>query len=182
MQSESNDNWIIFFWHTKFIFRAFRHNWKFTQKHFRFRFESCDRFRSAQSIFFFIHSLHRFIDSKSIFFADERFLSMKTSLIDSKIELSYSAKNVRNWLNSDLKFEISLIVFVDLLTIFEFEVFEEFFSESTELIDLAIFLSVKGKSLFLLKSSKIRTSVFDSYFVCRFYSLLWKSLTEWNQN
>ena len=104
------------------------------------------------------------------------------SLIDSKINLSYSVKNVRNWLNSDLRFEISLIVFVDLSTIFEFEFFEKLFSESAESIDLTIFLSVKKESLFFLKSSKIRTSVFDSYFVYRFYSLLWKPLIEWDQN
>ena len=148
MQSKSNDNWIIFFWHTKFIFRIFRHSWKFTQKQFRFRFEFCDRFKNAQSIFFFIHSLHRFIDSKSIFFADERFLNMKTNLIDSKIKLSYNVKNVRNWLNFDLKFEISLIVFVDLSTIFEFEFSEKLFSESAESIDLAIFLSIKKNRFF----------------------------------
>ena len=107
---------------------------------------------------------------------------MKTSLIDSKIKLSYSVKNVRNWLNSDLRFGISLIVFVDLSTIFEFEFSEKLLFESAESIDLAIFLSVKEKSLSLLKSSKIRTSVFDSYFVYRFYSLFWKSLIEWDQN
>ena len=70
------------------------------------------------------------------------------SLIDSKIELSYNAKNVRNWLNSDLEFEISLIVFVDLSTIFEFEFSEKLFSESAESIDLAIFLSIKKNRFF----------------------------------
>ena len=107
---------------------------------------------------------------------------MKTNLIDSKIKLSYNVKNVRNWLNSDLEFEIPLIVFVDLSTIFEFEFSEKFLSESAESTDLAIFLSVKKKSFSLLKSSKIRTSAFDSYSVYRFYSLFWKPLTEWDQN
>ena len=121
--------------------------------------------------FFFNHSFHKFIDSKSIYFVDERFLSIKINLTNSDKNLSYKVKNVRNWLNSDLKFEISLIVFVDLLTIFEFGIFEKSYSKSAESMDLTIFLSVK-KEPFFFKLSKTRISVFNLYFVYYFYLLL----------
>ena len=148
MQSESNDNWIIFFDIRNSFFEFFdiAENLRKNSSAFVSNFAIDSKMRNR--FFFLIHSLHRFIDSKSIFFIDEKFLSMKTSLIDSKIKLSYSAKNVRNWLNFDLKFEISLIVFVDLSTIFEFEFSEKLFSESAESIDLAIFLSIKKNRFF----------------------------------
>ena len=97
---------------------------------------------------FFNHSHHKFIGLKSIFFANEKFLNIKMNLIDSNKNLSYSVKNVWNWLNLNLKFEIPLIVFVNLSTIFEFRIFEKSFSQSTESIDFAIFSSVKKRSLF----------------------------------